>query len=261
MKKQTSDTNLSSTPSHSYEEEFDLLPSRKKASTSRKAILIVCICIAVVLLAIAAYFIAEQKHISEEKAAIALAEAEELRRQEEERRIRYDTIMSGSTMPEGITINGIDLSGMTESEAMSALRPVIESYTPGIQLNAVFEGSSSPIDLADVTYSNDAAALIRNAIKEPQSDSIDQALALADQIAAEGRTYEITFTPSEASAKSIASAIANQINHSGSGIGITSIDRENHTIETSGSTRQVTVRQDDPECPCEQDEPEHSDPL
>lgn len=245
MKNKPAESNYSSNSSSSFDEEFDLLPSRKKAGTSKKAIVIVCVCIAIVLIAMASYFIIEQKRISEEKAAIALAEAEELRRQEEERRVRYETIMSGSTVPQGVTINGQDLGGMTESEAMSALRPVIEAYAPGIQINAQFEGSSTPIDLSNVAYSNDAAALIKKAIKEPQSDSIDLALAAADRIAAEGRTYEITFTPSEASVKSIASSLANQINHSGSGIGITNIDRENHTIETSGSTRQVTVRQDE----------------
>ena len=245
MRNKSADSNQSSGSSPSFDEEFDLLPSRRKTGTSKKAIVIVCVCIAAVLLAMAVYFIAEQKRISEEKAAIALAEAEELRRQEEERRVRYETIMSGKTVPEGITISGKDLSGLSESEAMSVLRPVIEAYTPGIQVNAVFEGTSSPIDLSKVAYTNDAAALIKQAIKEPQSDSIDAALAAADKIAAEGRSYEITFTPTEASVRSIVSSLAGQINHAGSGITITDIDREAHTIETSGSTRQVTVREDE----------------
>ncbi len=245
MKNKSVDSNLSSGSSSSFDEEFDLLPSRKKKGTSKKAIVIVCVCIAAVLLAMAAYFIAEQKRISEEKAAIALAEAEELRRQEEERRVRYETIMSGKTVPEGITISGKDLGGLSESEAMSVLRPVIEAYTPGLQINAVFEGTSTPVDLSKVAYSNDAAALIKQAIKEPQSDSIGAALAAADRIAAEGRNYEITFTPSEASVRSIVAALAGQINHAGSGIAITDIDLEAHTIETSGSTRQVTVREDE----------------
>ena len=245
MKNKSTNPNLSSGSSSSFDEEFDLMPSRRKKDPSKRAIMIVCICIAVVLLAMAAYFIAEQKRISEEKAAIALAEAEELRRQEEERRARYETIMSGTVVPQGVSINGKDLSGMTESEAMSALRPVIEAHTPGIQLNSVFDGTTAPIDLSKVSFTDDAAALIKQAIKEPQSDSIDQALAAADRIAAEGRTYEISFTPSEASVRNIVTTLAGQLNHSGSGITITNIDKENHTIETSGSTRQVTVRQDE----------------
>ena len=93
---------------------------RKKRRRQRQMIIGLGVVIALVLSVFVYMFISNQRAAAAEAAAQIAAE-EAARAQQEKDRQEFEALANATTFLEGITVNGIDIGGMTMDEATSAL--------------------------------------------------------------------------------------------------------------------------------------------
>lgn len=150
-------------------------------------------------------------------AAIALVAAgliisQVMRQQEAERQ----AIIQSSTFHEGVSVNGVAIGGMTKAEAMEALRPVEESIRSAANLTLSFEGESQsfsfPVTPAAFGFTFDTSAVLDEALTLARDGTLKELEAELADIAATGRSYEISYAVSEDTVRAFTKEIAGEVN-------------------------------------------------
>ena len=216
----------------------------EKRKRSNKGILYLIIAIAAVAAAMGVYFIVEQKRASDEAARIALEEAQAIQREEEARKNRYDAIMNPKVILDGVFIEGIDMGGLTEAEAYSKLQSCVETLKPSQNITLKFEGNEFVLNPSkDLLFTDNIKDLIQKALTAAQSDSMDEALSLADAIAQNHLEMKIEIIPDETSISNYVRSISEQLDRQSQNAGITDINLDEHTVTCSEETHGITVVQ------------------
>lgn len=224
---------------------------KKKTSNSHKGIRILLVSIlCVAILIVAGVLLTQQSKegaqadADAEAARIAQETAE--RKQQEALQIQYDRIMHSGLFLQGVTIEGIDVCGMNRPEAAAALQPLIDSHKPVGSIDLVYGDRTWPVDLsAYVAVSNDSEEVLDAALKAARNDDMSAALKTAEEIAANGKDYSITFSYNYDKLPGLVADIASQIDTAAKSAWFVNIDKTAHTADASGSVTGLKVLQED----------------
>ena len=107
---------------------------------------------------------------------------------------RLKAIIAADTYREGVTIGGVDVSGMTEEEARTALAAAEEEIAAGIYFNFICDGKTYLADSSyfDITFNTEE--VLAEAMNLARSGDLDTLEAELDDIRTNGRNYELTYT-------------------------------------------------------------------
>lgn len=107
--------------------------------------------------------------------------------------LRKNIIESG-VFHEGISIGGVDVSGMSPAEARTALAAVEQQIKDGIYFNFICNGDSYLADSSYFDIAFNTEEDIQEALKLARSGDLASLQAELHSIKTEGRAYEITYT-------------------------------------------------------------------
>ena len=224
---------------------------KKTPGSSPKKIVILLVSILCVMILVAAGFMllqrnkqAVQEEADSESARMAQEEAE--RKQQEALQIEYDRIMHSGLFLPGITVEGIDVRGMNRPEAAAAIAPLIEAHRLSGTVDLVYGDRTWPVDLSNyVSVTNDSETVLDAALKAARSEDMATALKNADEIAANGKDFPITFSYNFDKLPGLVADIASEIDTAAKSARFINIDKAAHTAEASGSVTGLKVRQED----------------
>lgn len=143
-------------------------------------------------------------------AGIFIAKAAEQRRQEEEAQ-RLAIINSG-VFHDGIVVEGVSLGGKTMEEALPALKEAEAAISSGIRLTLTAGDTSRVVDAALFKPAFNTAAVLEEAMAVGRSGSLDDLLALLEELAATPRTFQIDYTVDTDSIRAYVGALAEELN-------------------------------------------------
>jgi len=224
----------------------DALLFGTKKSRLRPRILVVSALIVTVLITGGVYlFVSGQARSAEEQAAIALREEESLRKQQQEAKDRYDAIMNGKTFLTGITVEGIDIGGMTRQEAKTALEPLLGSIIPSGKLPLKLRDQTFTFDLSLIQAVNNLDSVLDEAMKIAASEDMTTALNKADEIAANGHNFTLTMQHNFDSVTSFVADLAAQVNVPAKNAAIGTVDTVKHTVSMSEAVPGISVKENE----------------
>jgi len=225
------------------DDEEELLFGTKRRGIRPGIIIVSALIAAVVIVGSVYLYVSGQAHSEEEQAAIALREEEALRKEQQEKKSRYDSIMSGMTFLPGITVEGIDIGGMTKKEAENALQSLIESIAPKGKLQLNFGEQTFEFDLSLIQAESNLQTVLSDAMKIAQSEDMETALAKADEIATNGQNFTLTLQHDFATVTQFVTDLAAQANIPMKNASIGTIDAENHTVEMSEAVAGISIKE------------------
>ncbi len=103
-------------------------------------------------------------------------------------------ILESGVFREGVSIGGVDVSGMAPAEARAALAPVEQQINDNIYFNFVCDGKSYQADSSyfDIAFNTEQA--IEEALKLARSGDLASLQAELQSIKTEGRSYDLEYT-------------------------------------------------------------------
>lgn len=122
-----------------------------------------------------------------------------------------ERIIEFNTVAQGISVHGIDISGMTEEQALEATKDVESQIMGGTQLQFDIGGEITTLDAPSVGLTTDYKDVIEQAIKFGRTG--DFATRMTDLAAAEsGKNFEVSVNADEESVKSALAALDTSLN-------------------------------------------------
>lgn len=168
-----------------------MIPGKSRHVRRKKSIIMLCAVLVALVASFVAYYIITQNRAAREIAA-QLAAEEELRKQQELEKSAYEAILNSQVFFDGITIDGVNVSGMTMEQARDALSTAVQSYTPIGTLQLTYEEQSFPFDLSTIPVALDTEAVLREAFNLARSDTYEEAKAELDSLKTNGRNLTLT---------------------------------------------------------------------
>lgn len=108
-------------------------------------------------------------------------------------KLRQNIIESG-VFHEGVSIGGVDVSGMSPADARAALAGVEKEITDGIYFNFQCDGKSYLADSSYFDIAFNTEEVIEQALSLARSGDLDALQAELDDIKAKGRAFELGYT-------------------------------------------------------------------
>ena len=137
-------------------------PKKKRKTKVRvqyKTLILLGSALLILAASFGAYHIIIQRREARALAAQQAAEEERLR-QEALLESAYQEQLATNTFFEGISVDGVDLSGMTMEEARAALVPSALAYQPTGTLQINYDGQAYPVDLSTITPEPEPSQLL-----------------------------------------------------------------------------------------------------
>lgn len=155
------------------EKQANVAADVKKMNPKKKIIILVCVVVALAAAVLAAKLIYD--HI------------------EAERETARQAIINSGTFHEGITVGGVDVSGMTKDEATAALGDAEAALTAdaGFTLTDGEHTYEVPMDLFKITY--DTSDKLDEAMALGRDGTLDELEAELEDIKTAGRSFDITY--------------------------------------------------------------------
>ncbi|HWS29180.1 MAG TPA: VanW family protein [Clostridia bacterium] len=109
----------------------------------------------------------------------------------EEKRL---SIINSGVFHEGITVQDVDVSGMSVSEAQEALKPAEQELTKDVNFTFLVNGKTYEADAScfDITFTTDE--ILNTAIGIAREGDLDTLEAMLDDIKTNGRSFNIEYT-------------------------------------------------------------------
>lgn len=170
-----------------------MIPGKSRRVRRKKSIIMLCAVLVALVASFVAYYIVTQNRAAREIAA-QLAAEEELRKQQELEKSAYEAILNSQVFFDGITIDGVSVSGLTMEQAREALASAVQSYTPIGTLQLTYEELSFPFDLSTIPVSLDTDTVLREAFNLARSATYEEAKAELDILKTNGRNFTLTAT-------------------------------------------------------------------
>ncbi len=198
-------------------------------TTKKKAVLISLIVVAFVAAAlVTVYFIdADAKNKAE------------MERQEKV----VASIADSGTIHEGITIDGVDVGGMTAEEATAALEAREAEILSAVSIDATYEGQTFTFDENYVQLDYDPTAAIEEAMAVARSGDYDTLVNELGQIENEGLDFEVDYTLTASGAAQFAQEVAAQIDQEAVEAEILINEEDKTTFTISQSQTGLTLNQ------------------
>lgn len=211
-------------------------PNRKK---QKSRIIIVCMLILLTLIAgIICLYRAELDRIEKERIeAERIAEEQRI----QERKEKYEHIMQYDILPDGITVNNIDVGGKTLHEAISYLRDTLDIESPEGSVSFTYGQQIFTFDLSGIIVTDNISEVLLDALSDIRSDDMEHTLMLVDFIAQNGKNYNVTYSVNTDAVNLFVENVADQVEVPVKNAGIDKIDTENYLVLTTTSSSGITV--------------------
>ncbi|MBQ2770522.1 MAG: VanW family protein, partial [Clostridia bacterium] len=171
-------------------------PKKKRKTNVRvqyKTLILLGSALLILAASFGAYHIIIQRREARALAAQQAAEEERLR-QEALLESAYQEQLATNTFFEGISVDGVDLSGMTMEEARAALVPSALAYQPTGTLQIKYDGQAYPVDLSTIGVSLDTEATLAGAFQLGRKGSYQEAKEDLDHLKLNGHNFILTPT-------------------------------------------------------------------
>ena len=121
-------------------------------------------------------------------------------------------IKDDGTFIEGVTVNGVDLSGMSYSQAREAILPSVQADLESINITVSHGTMLWLLTAADMKVTSMLDAVLTDAIALGRSGTIIQNNTEKEDVLTNGRSFHVAFTPDETALKAKLAAIAAVLN-------------------------------------------------
>ena len=202
---------------------------RKKRRRQRQMIIGLGVVIALVLSVFVYMFISNQRAAAAEAAAQIAAE-EAARAQQEKDRQEFEALANATTFLEGITVNGIDIGGMTMDEATSALNAAEANIAALKQLQLVYDNKLYPLDISDMPISFNIDSVLKDAYTLGKTGDLAAMKAEVADVKANGRAFTLAVSYDLTTLNTKVATIATQIDVPAQNAKVTGIDPTTHTL-------------------------------
>ena len=218
--------------------------SKKKKRTQRKRAIIALACCAVALLTlIVVYYFAEQQKRQAAEIASQLAAEEALRVQMEQERVEYEAMTSSTVFAEGISVDGVEIGGMTKQQATTALQPIVTNLHSARELQLSYGAQLYSLDLGSIVTSNDLNAVLDEAFQLGKSGEYEALKTELDDIKTNGRTFSLTASYDLTALNAKVAELAAQIDKPMQNASVSKVNTEDNTIEFADPVTGVAVEQ------------------
>ena len=112
---------------------------------------------------------------------------------------------------DGITVNGVDVSGMSFSEARAALLPQVEQQLNCAAITVVHEQTSWMLTGQDLQLSSTIDDVLLQAMSAGRSDTLLNNLSEQQRIKEEGQAFTVSFVPNDSALNNCLAGIADEI--------------------------------------------------
>ncbi len=116
------------------------------------------------------------------------------------------------TFFDGITVQGVDISGMTMEEATAAVTAVEASARPTIQLTMTYNGQNYVYDTDRFAFTYDTAQILEQAYAIGRTGTSEECYDAVQDLKENPVSYSITATLAEESVQAVVDDVAAQIN-------------------------------------------------
>lgn len=141
--------------------------------------------------------------VAKNQEAIARKAAEEAERQQ---------IINSSTYHEGVTVNGVSISGMTPQEAKEALKPIEEDLIPDTVVTFSYDNRRFKVTADDVNLVYNTDDVLDEAFSLARDGDYESLKTELEDIALNGKEYTITCTIDCSPLKDFIAETAEKIN-------------------------------------------------
>ncbi len=173
---------------------IDKTVGRKRMTKSGKTILIVLISLAVVAAGLLTFYFIDSAQKQEEEA---------------ERQTQVlSAITDSSAMHPGITIDGIDVGGMSIEQAQEALEARKAELLNAATLTVTYDGNSFPLDSNYLEITYDYASAIEQAMGTARTGDYATLTAEVQQIESQGLDFEVPYTITATNVSEFANSIS-----------------------------------------------------
>ena len=145
-------------------------------------------------------------------------------------------IISRTTMLPGTTVNGIDIGGMTLSEAEAAVNAALQQQAAAINLTLLNGTDPIAVTAEDVTAVFDPASVLQDAYNLVRDSlNYEETMAKVQDIAANGAAFTVPLTLEEGSVMAYVESLAQDIDTPAVNATVTTVDKKlSYTEEQKG---------------------------
>ena len=220
-----------------------LARKRKKRKQQQRMIIVLGVIFVVVLSFFIYMFVSGQRQAAAEAAAQIAAE-EAARAQQEKEQQEFQALLQSTTFLEGVSVNGVNIGGMTMDEAKAALAVVEQNISAQRELQLVYDNKLFPLDLSGMPTTVNTDAVLKEAFNLAKS-AIDYAgmKAIVDDVKANGRAFTLTASYDLTVLSTGVAAIAAQIDFPAQDARVSGINTETHALEITSEVTGYVVDQ------------------
>lgn len=202
---------------------------RKKRKQQQRMLIALGAVLAVVLSVFIFMFISNQRQQAAEAAAQIAAE-EAARAQQEKERQEFEALANSTTFLEGVTINGIDIGGMTMDEARTALSAAEANVAALRELQLVYDNKLYPLDISDMPITLNTDSVLKEAYPLGKTGDLAAMKAEVEDVKANGRAFTLSVSYDLTALNTKVAALATQIDVPAQNAKVTGIDETTHTL-------------------------------
>lgn len=219
---------------------FDFQTRKRK-----KTLIVLLSCaIALIICILAYFFISAQKRAAEEAAA-QLAAEEALRLQLEQERLEFEALSNSTVFLEGITIEGVDVGGMSLNEARATLTPIVNDHHSAGNLQLTYGEKVFSLDLSKVTGSSNLEDVLAEAYRLGKTGDYLTMKAEVEDVKTKGRSFSLTASYDFSQVLMDIALIAEELNTEPVNAGIKGFDLTTRSIEFDDGVVGVIVQQEE----------------
>lgn len=212
--------------------------ARKRRKKQRLLLILIGSVVVLAVAVIVFLFVQHERQLAAEAAAQAALE-EELRLE----RIEFEEMANSTVFLSGITVNGVDIGGMTMLEAEAAVAVTEQSLDSEQEIQLVYNNTLYSLDLSGMDYSTNLSEVLDEAYELGKTGDYASMKSEKEEIAANGRSFELTVSYDLTSLTAGVAQIAAQIDVAALDASISSVDAENRTIIFTDEVTGLSVDQ------------------
>ena len=206
-------------------------PAHMEPQESRKSKkgLVIGLCCALVVVACAV------------TAFVALGRQQEAERAEAAREAEISAVLDVDTFYDGVTVDGIDLGGMTMDEARQALSAAESSASGDFTVTLTYEDQTFTVTQADVDFSFDTEAVLEQAYAYGREGDREERYETVTALAETPVNFELSATMEGGSLRTKLEELTAPLNSEPQNASVVSFDAASETFTFSEGTPGVSV--------------------
>ena len=121
-------------------------------------------------------------------------------------------VIDSGTFFEGISVNGVDISGMTFDQAYEALLPGVNDEIASVNLSIVYGSTRWTLTSADLDMSSTLNEVLNEALMLGRSGTLIENSNVKAQLKEQGKSFETKLVPDDAKIQGLLAGISSSVN-------------------------------------------------